>query len=287
MNNNNFYGTPYAQQQPMGYPYYGVQQQAMPVYNSQPVKQPEYTNPLGSAKIKELLSKGNGGPKIALTEEDYWKAICTHRYEGHLQLVDIGEGKMRCKICGAEFTPVDEATIDDVKAATENLMNILHTAKVAWLDVPDKVASEFFQAIAVIDKTPELFKIAMANYNLYNGNSFQNTNTPVNGFGIMNQILGPQIPFNPYQQQQYQQPQQQYAPYQQPVYQGPQVDPYGNNINYNVAAQQMQTSAPGVTNGFGYNAPQAINSQAVQQPAPAPAAPAQAKGEVVNRALHV
>lgn len=287
--NQNYCGNAYAQQPApaMGYPYYGMQQQSMPVYNQQPMKQPEYTNPLGAARIKELLEKGNGGPKIALTEDDYIKAVCTHRYNGRLELVDMGDGKMRCKICGAEFTPVDEASLDDVKAATTNLMNILHTAKVAWLDVPDKVASEFFQALAVIEKTPDLFKIAMSNFQQYNGYNIQNTNMPVNGFGIMNQILGPQVPYAaPYgqPQQPYGQPQQ---PYAQAPY-APQIDPYGNPIygGFNPAASQMQATAPGVSNGFGYNAPQAVDQGSIQTPQAA-APQAQPKAETVNKTLHV
>lgn len=276
MMNQNYYA-PYGQQPNMGYPYYGMQQQAMPVYNTQPMKQPEYTNPLGAAKIKELLEKGNGGPKIAITDEDYIKAICTHRANGHVELVDMGDGKMRCKICGAEFTPVDDASLEDVKAATENLMNILHTAKVAWLDVPDKVATEFFQGLAVIERTPDLFKIAMSNFQQYNGHNIQNTNMPINGFNIMNQILGPQIPYaQPYAQQ----------PYGQPMPYG-QVDPYGAPVygGYNPAAAQMQATAPGVSNGFGYNAPNQVDQQVVQNTQNG-AAQAQTKGEVVNKTLH-
>lgn len=283
MNQNSYYGTPYAQ--PMGYPNYGVQQQAMPMYAQQPTKQPEYTNPLGAEKIKELMEKGNGGPKIALTEEDYYEAVCTHRHNGHLELVETADGKMRCKICGAEFIPTDNANLDDVKAATENLLNILHTAKVAWLDVPDKTAKEFFQAIAVIKKTPELFKIAMANFQQYNGYSIQNTNTPVNGFGVINQIFGG----TPYPAQPYQQP------YQQPVYQQAQYDPYGQPIQpmmgqpvYNQAAQAMQAGAPGY-NPFGYaNMQQPESQQApVQQPQATQTQAAAQKGETVTKTLHV
>jgi hypothetical protein len=196
---------PYANQQP-AYPYgnmYGVQQQPMPVYNQQPMKQPEYSNPLGAAKIKELLEKGNGGPKIALTEDDLNRAVCTHRYNNHLETVEIGDGKYRCKICGAEFTPVEEANFDDVRQATQNLLDILHTAKIAWLDLPDKLGLEFFQAMAVIEKTPQLFKIAMDNFAQYSNYQTQNFNSPTNGFGMVNQILGPQAYYMGQPQQPY------------------------------------------------------------------------------------
>jgi len=272
MNQNNYYsyGAP-AYNFPFGG--YGAQPQAMPMYNTQPMKQPEYTNPLGAAKIKELLEKGNGGPKIALTEEDFYEAICTHRFNNHLEVIEIGDGKLKCKICGAEFTPVENADIEDVKRATENLLNILHTAKLAWLDVPDKVATEFFQAMAVVKKTPELFKIAMSNFAQYTGYQVQNVNYPINGFGLMNQILGPQ-PYTGY-----------VAPYAQPQsFQQQPVAPYG----FNAAAQQMQAAAPGISNGFGYNAPQPLQEVAPpQQPKQDTAQAPANNGETVTTKLHV
>lgn len=319
--NQNTYGTPYGgsmQSQPMGMPYnygqsqpmgmpYGVQSQSMPVYNSQPVKQPEYTNPLGATKIKELLQKGNGAPKLVLTEDDYTEAICTHRYNGHIEANEMndGTGRYKCKICGAEFVPVEEATQEDVRQATENLMNILHTAKLAWLDVPDKTCTEFFQALAIVKKTPELFKIAMNNYAKYNGYQIQSQSSNVSGFGIFNQILGPQST--------------------QPYYGNNQVQPYGQSYNQpvlyntgyaqpmpiqgygqdqalqmkdqdyynNQAAQQMQQAATGISNGFGFTVPNIV-SPAVQSQQGASVQPQnntspsdQQNGVNVNKQLHI
>lgn len=275
-------------QQQYGFNYgaqpYGVQQQQMYGYNPQPVKQPGYTNPLGAAKIKELLSKGSGAAKIAITEEDFNEALCTHRFEGTIRTYDMqdGSGKVKCAICGAEFVPVEGAEIQDIQAATDTLVNILHTAKLAWLDMSDKTGKEFFQTIAIIKKTPELFKIAMRNFSEYD-NSMNNYNTtyPISGFGVFNQILGPSMG-----QPQYQgyQPQQ---PYNNQMYNTPQN--YGQPVNY--AAQQMQSAAPG-SNGFGYytepvqqqqQSGYQPQQQAQQQAAPAPAA----KGETVSKQLHV
>lgn len=269
MNQN--YSTPFnGGVNPMGL---GVQQQPMLMYNQQQMKQPEYTNPLGNAKIKELLEKGTGAPSISISEEDYTRAICTHRYNGQMRLYDMqdGSGKHKCEICGAEFQVTEEAEMKDVAQATDILVSILHTAKMAWLDMPDKTGSEFFQAIAVIEKTPELFKIAMGNYASHTNTNYnlQNTNNPIGGFNMYQQIMGPGMQPQPYNNMGYQQPQvpQYYDPNQQyqqqaQMYNNPAAGGYYNNS----AANQMQAAAPGLTNpGLGYYTTGANNGGGQQQ----------------------
>lgn len=286
MNQGNF-STPYGA--PMGL---GVQQQPMAMYNQQQTRQPEYTNPLGNKKIEELLRKGNSAKNLTISEEDYTEAICTHRFNGQIQLYDMQdeEGKHKCKICGAEFVVTDEANMKDVAKATDILMSILHTAKMAWLDMPDKTGTDFFQAIAIIKKTPELFKVAMDNFASHTNSNYnlQNMNNPVGGFNMYNQIMGPGLQPQ-YQQQQYYDPnaQQQQQYYNQGMQQQPQFqqqqqyNPMPNN--FNPAAQAMQASAPGMTNtGFGYYTdPNAAAGTA--QPNPQETAPN--KGETVTKQL--
>ena len=258
-----------------GVPAYGMAGQ---VYN-QAVKMPEYTNPLGQQKIQELLKNGKGAPSIKITEDDYNQAICTHRNPANYaeqMLYPIGDGKVKCKICGAEFHLVEDATSEDVEKCTENLWDIMNTAKVMWLDVPNKVAQENFQVLAVVSKCPQIYSIAAGAFNRYGGdqNVIGQAGVP-NGFAQLNMMMGG---FNGYQPMGYQP--MGYQPVQQPMMQSVPMDP----TYMNPMAQQMTAAAPGMSNGFGVVNPaqQAQPTITNLNPAatPAPAQQVQQPGQV-------
>lgn len=166
---------------------------------------PNYCNPLGDEKIKRLLSQGNGLPKIALTEEDLDRAICTHRYKGETQLVQLPSGEVQCKICGAKFEIVQDARPEDIALATKNLHDLLHTAKIMMVDAPEAMITENFQVLAVIDKVPEIYSIAEASYTKFirsNPNMNQFGGSTMNGASLWSQIIGPaSMGMGGYQQQ--------------------------------------------------------------------------------------
>jgi hypothetical protein len=286
MNNFSNYG---GAQQPLGgYPFVAQQSQSMPM-NTANMRQPQWTNPLGAQRIKEKLESGSGAPKLAITAEEVEQALCTHRFNGQMMFYDIndGTGKVRCKICGEEFIPVDNADIKDVEEATQSLLNVLNTTKIAWLDVPDKVAQEYFQIIAIIKKVPKLYEIAMGNFSQYNNYQLPNMSGQVNGFNSLYQLLGPQMPM---MQQQMQQPMNNYN-------YGMQYDQFGNPINavppmnnYNYAAQQMQSAAPGGSNPFiagGASTMPPMNQNVAQQQQSNQAQAPSGNGDQVTKQLHL
>ena len=153
---------------------------------------PNYCNPLGEEKIKRLLSQGNGLPKITLTEEDLDRAVCTHRYKGETQLVQLPNGEVKCKICGAQFEIVQDPSPEDVALATKNLHDLLHTSKI-MMDAPEQMITENFQVLAVIDKVPEIHAIAQASYTKFirsNPNMNQFGGSTMNGASLWSQIIG-------------------------------------------------------------------------------------------------
>lgn len=194
------------------------------------------TNPLGANRINEMLKNGKGAPNLQITEEDYDKAICTHRdTTGSSRVVQMGDGKVRCEICGAEFALTDSASIEDIKIATENMHNVMNTAKVMWLDVPDQVAVEMFQVLAVIDKVPQLYEIATSRLQKYQDvNPMMQNQYPVNGFNMLGQMIGPNMGF---------------GGFGQPQQMMPQCDQFGNPIN----AGQMQTGMYNPAQQFAMN----------------------------------
>ena len=220
------------------------------------------TNPLGANRINEMLKNGKGAPDIQITQADYDKAICTHRdVNGNSRVIDMGNGKVRCEICGAEFALTDSATIEDIKTATENIHNVLNTAKVMWLDVPDQVAINTFQILAVVDKIPQLYEIATSRLQKYqNVNPMMQNQYPVNGFNMLGQMVGPTGFGAPVMGMNY----------GQPMMQQPQggFDQYGNPINtaamqtgfYNPAQQFAMNPTAMATVGAGLG-----NTQAQQQ----------------------
>lgn len=257
----------------------------------QPVQMPKGTNPLGEATIKKLLAEGNGSPKLAVTQEDVNQAICTHRYNGSSMVYPIDGGKFKCKICGAEFNIVDNASQEDIDKCAQNLHDVMHTAKLMWYDVPEQTGVELFQTLAVVDKVPEMFKIASNNFRKYNVNNVAYQSNPQNGFNILNRITGPmmggygyynQQPMGGYPQPQpmmYGQPQmapQQFDPntgmmVQQPMMYGQPQQPYYAQpaMPYqNPQQAAMTANAPGmVNNGFGtYTDPNAMSQPTQQVP---------------------
>jgi hypothetical protein len=266
--------------------YYGNYNNGPVMNYGQPVQMPKGTNPLGEATIKKLLAEGNGSPKLAVTQDDVNQAICTHRYNGATMAYPIDGGKVKCKICGAEFHIVDNASQEDIEKCAENLHDVMHTAKLMWYDVPEQTATELFQTLAVVDKVPDMFKIASNNFRKYGTNQVAYQSGPVGGFNMLNRIIGPSMPaYGYYNQQPMGQPmypqqpvygQQPYDPatgmmVQQPMYGQPMAPAYPQQAPYQTPQQAAMTAnAPGmVNNGFGtYTDPNAM-AQPVQQTPPA------------------
>lgn len=266
--------------------YYGNYNNNPMMNYGQPIQMPKGTNPLGEATIKKLLAEGNGSPKLAVTQDDVNQAICTHRYNGVTMAYPIDGGKVKCKICGAEFNIVDNASQEDIEKCAENLHDVMHTAKLMWYDVPEQTATELFQTLAVVDKVPDMFKIASNNFRKYGTNNVAYQSGPVGGFNMLNRIIGPTMPGYNYYNQQPMMYGQQPMNYAQPYPMAPQVDPATNMMvqqpmmNYGqpyqmapVAYQNpqqaaMTANAPGmVNNGFGtYTDPNAMGQPVQQTP---------------------
>lgn len=269
-------------QQP-GYGMYPPMQQ-QPLYGAGVVfntPQVAATNPLGDAKIKHLLETGGGAPKLQITEDALNQAICTHRYNNQSMLMEVAGGKQHCKICGAEFNLLEEVDEEAIAVATSNLHDIMHTAKVMWMDCPDQIAKENFQVLAVVDQVPMIFAIAADRFNKLSTNPLSATNPTNNAFASFNNIMNPGYQYGA---PGYQVPQQGFAPQGQPVYgqqpayqmqpQGYPVqqpyDQYQGMTQMTPMQQQVVAQAPGVSNGFGYSQPAPAPVANVQQPVQAP-----------------
>lgn len=268
-------------------PYYGnvPYNQGVMYNNQQPVKR---TNPLTSAEINSLKTKTPFS--LAVTQDEVLRGICFHVDEnGNPVTVTNGDGSTSCPICGKKWNS-NELSADEVQAAADNILSVLQTIKLMYLNFPEQAAREFYQIIPLIEKVPQLYKIAADNFRTYEGYTNGYYNGQPNPFMLFGQIAGGNGFGNAFQYQQtqpmYNQPmmnQPMYGAQPQPVaYNQPAMNPpmYGaapanpfDAASYN--AQPAGAYAPATPTGYAYAPGQAAAPVTQGQPVASAAAPAQ------------
>lgn len=233
-----------------------------------------------------ILSKEDNSFTLQISQEEAWRGICNHRtLDGSSDtLVQEPDGKIRCTVCGWEFDPINTNTDDsEIREAVTLVEDILQTIKLLYISMPPEAAREYFQIIPLLEKIPDLFKIAVKDFAKYETNnnwSYRSGN--MNTINLYNALTGqmnqPYYGYDP--NMQYQQPYQ----YQQPMNGYQQAPAPGAPMGYTAPPQQtvnpnqpLGTMPP--SNGFGYNGPMAPAGYQPQQqgfaysPAQAPAQP--------------
>jgi hypothetical protein len=260
-----------------GYQFNGMQPQQVP-----PMK-----NNLTQEEIQKLIQKENQF-SLVVTETEKLRAICNHKWpemrDGKWDALVETDTGCKCMICGYEFDPIDIGTTNDsLLEAVKNILDILQTIKLLYLDMPTEVAREFYVIIPLIEKIPKLFEIACKSYSKYdntNGYGFNNKN--MNTMQMYNMLVGLlNTPGAPMPGQQWGQPQMNPNPAMGMGY--PYGAPMGQPMPW--GASNGFVAQPGytpMTQGFQYD-PQA-QSQFMNPPAatPAPAAAASTDGKTVT-----
>ena len=235
----------------------------------------KYTQPLTPEMISKLRSSGDAF-KIEVSQEDLWRAACTHKENGQPTLVsegvnpETGNEILRCTICGKTFEMVD-ASKEEVQKAVDLICNLLQTSKTMYLDAPVQLVEQYYQMLPLLEMFPKLYERSQKNFAMYEnamGIGANPTAVGTNGFQMMGAMLS-----NPYSA---------YGPvYGQPMY--GQIPGYPQT---GFAAPQPMAPAPQAPVGYpgypqqfpqqAYNPamyggnPMMYNSGAVA-PAPAPA----------------
>lgn len=227
------------------------------------IPRPKLGNTLTEEQIAKLRNTGEVF-SLQLTEEERLKGICLHRNnDGSTAIIENPiDGSCTCTICHHTFT-TGEYSDEEVRSATDMILNILQTCKLMYLDMPTQAAAEYYQIIPLIEKIPKLFKTAADNFRRHDNVSGILPGQPMSPFTIFGALSNPAYGFgyqqpqpqNPYMNQQYgfnpQQPPMQAMNMpvgSAPMYQtpGPAVaDPNFNN-GYNNGPMS------GYTNQFGY-----------------------------------
>lgn len=227
-------------------------------------QKPKNTNPLTKEQVAELRQKG-GGLSLVPTKEEVLQAICTHRdlTTGESRLVSNDDGTVTCTICGSTFSTL-EVDQEQVKEATNVIIDILQNTKALFLDIPEQVCADYFKIIPLVAKIPQLYKVASDNFKQYEGINPVSMEGSNNLFARYNMMTGPTAPM-------YAQPMQYQPVYQQPVYQ-PAYDPNMAVYNqvpqqpfYGQQAMQMTAEAPVGNPFYGQQAPAAYQQPALPQ----------------------
>lgn len=276
-------------------PYYGnMPYNQGAVYGQQP--QVKRTNPLTAEEIASLRNKTPFS--LAVTQDEITRGICFHIDEnGNPTTITDPDGTTTCTLCGAKWNS-NELSSEQVQAATENILSVLQTIKLMYVNFPDQAAREFYQIVPLISKIPQLYKIAADNFRTFEGYQNGYYNGQPNPFMLFGQIAGGNGFANAFQYQQTQ-PMGYGAPMmgqpgfqQQPMGYGaapmgqPQPAGYTNPFDaaaYGAAPMGQPAGAgytPATPQGYAYQpgqpvgvgqpvAPAAPQGQAAQQAAPA------------------
>ena len=184
----------YGNQNPQGWTpsYFGNVNQFGQVPNqNQP---PKATNWLPPETIA-LLKKGVEQFNIGVTDEDIARGQCNHidPATGQLAVIPDGDGSngYTCPICGTHFN-ANNYTAEDVKNATDLILDILNTIKISYLSLDPSAARDYFQIIPFIEKIPKLFEVALNDVKRYEGLSgFVNNGASLNPFTAFNMMMAP------------------------------------------------------------------------------------------------
>ena len=237
------------------------------------------TQPL-TPEIIAKLRNGGAGFKIEVSQEDLWRASCTHKENGTPTLVEEGvirteDGRelqeVKCTICGEKFV-ITDASNTEVAKAVDTILNLLQTIKLFYVDAPESLIVQYFQMIPLLKMLVPLYERAFNNFNKYesamdNNGIMMPGVSGSNGFQILGQMLA-----NPYMAAfGGQAPSGAYLP----------PSPAGYGMYYPGAPMQPNPSQAGAYPGYTAQAPVGVAPTGAYNPyngsplmAPAPQAPA-------------
>ena len=257
-----------SQQQPfMGGYYYG----GVPAQQAQ-----KFNNVLTAEEIKSLQQK-DAQFSLGLTQEEILRGICNHRNpegDGDSLVYDPVTGEARCTICGYTFRPVESGiTPEQIKDDVANVIDLLQTIKLMYIDLPAQAAKDYFPIIPLLEKIPQLFEYAAKNMTKHDAYNWQYSNRNMGTMAMfqnLNNMFGAMGAMQYQQPQFYGQPMGQPAGFPNAAYQQPQMNPFG----YQGASQYQ----PGTNPAFAYTPAQ--QPTLVAPTVAAPTAPAAAEATV-------
>lgn len=185
----------------------------------QPKKECAWTNALGKDEEKALHQTDNV-LSLNISKEEMWRAKCTHRDPSSrtFTVVPNPDGTHTCTKCGATFNIVSETDMENIRRVIGGTIDILETAKMAYLNMPPEVIQSYFVILPFLNLAPKFYEMGLSVMNKELPNSHITPNRTsadiMNSyFSMMNPVaVGPVAPVvDPQQYAQYLQYMQQMA----------------------------------------------------------------------------
>lgn len=164
--------------------------------NGAPIRRPKMSSPLTEEELAALRNQPVDQFNLSLSTVDLAKAFCPHRHPGSDEYATIKnpDGTLTCTICHETFDP-DACTPEVINEATAVMKNVLQTLKYLGVDLSSDIIRGYFGFLPYIEKIPQLYKIVVDSYNMYNSipASVMQENGQANAFGAFANILNPSM----------------------------------------------------------------------------------------------
>lgn len=236
-------------------PYGGAFQPGMQ-YNQMP--HAKMTQVLTPEQIKSLKATGSQF-NLHVEPIEFTRALCTHKENGKIALIENNDGSVTCSVCGSTFNLVDY-TPEQVIEATTMFTNILQTIKTYYLDIPESYVNEYFRMVPLLEKVPKFYDTALQNFKKYEANTQLQQGNNMYGFNMLNALTSPMY------NQMGGQPQGYYNPSQQQGF-NPQFNGQPQFNQQGFGQPQQFNGQQGGNNGFGYNQNPCMNQDPNQNQA--------------------
>lgn len=160
-------------------------------YGARPA--PRCTQPV-TPELQKMLNQQSNELDIRISNTDKIKNWCTHKEPttGRLALIENSDGTVTCRVCGETFRMVDNMTTEQIKAICSQVIDILQTIKIMYLDSPEDFTKAYYQTISMIQKIPDLWDRAYKNFTMYESytGTLYPSNPNFNSFAAASGILG-------------------------------------------------------------------------------------------------
>lgn len=161
-------------------------------------KELTWTNPISPEEERSL--QGTTGISLDIPKENMIRAKCTHRDPAtrNFTLKRNEDGSVTCLKCGARFNVVDNVPMKDINRVVGGVIDILQTAKMAYVDMTPEVIQTYFVILPFLEIAPKMFETAMHTLDkVTNGAGITNNHAPGDQFNSLYSAMGGMGMMNP------------------------------------------------------------------------------------------
>ena len=112
---------------------------------------------------EKILHKAPSTLSLEIPKEDMLRAKCTHRdpQGKKFTIKRNDDGTYTCLKCGATFNIVDKVDMADIRKVIGGTIDILQTAKLAYIDMTPEAIQTYFIILPFLEIAPRLYEAAV------------------------------------------------------------------------------------------------------------------------------